>query len=204
MKETKILIIGTTFLLIGAVIIGMALIQPQTQAIPYGFGVLFILAGAALSVFGILGFAGVEFAKRDSLYAGNLNVFSVGLIRCMIAMSVADNVLADSEIKQIQKIYKHLIQQELAEQIIRDTAGQMMDDGISIENEIKTLSNTLSKANKEKLVIASLYILAADNDKAESELIMLDDIRLGLGLSLSHVEKIKEDFFEGRDLTTSG
>jgi hypothetical protein len=44
------------------------------------------------------------------------------------------------------------------------------------------------------------YAVAADGDMDERELVMLDNIREGLNLSINHVEKIKTNFLSKREL----
>ncbi len=134
----------------------------------------------------------------------NAGAFSMGLLRCIIAMSIADNILEDDEISEILRVYKQLTEWEVPEPVIRETADGMMKQGVSIELEIKNIARTLDEEQKETLILASLYILAADGDIAARELDMLEKIRTGLGLEPEKVEEIKTKFFAGKNLTSSG
>ena len=135
---------------------------------------------------------------KEGIREGDSAAFSIGLIRCMLAISIADDHLDDTEITQIAKIYHHLTTAEISEEIIRETAAEMQEYGIDIQKELRTVAPSLKAELKEKLIIASLYILMADGDMDEDELIMLDDIRLGLGVSLKQVDKIQKNFMKNR------
>lgn len=200
MGGTKILGTGITLLVLGLALIGMNILQ-------FSANPLFFMVGAGLSILGgvamvsaFIGIAGNEYIPREGIRAGDQTAFSVGLLRCMIAISIADDVLDDGEVTEIQRIYKHLTGASISAQVITETANQMMEEKAEIAAELSTMVKTLDKASKDKLIIASLYILAADGDMDDRELCMLDDIRQGLKLSINHVEKLKKNFLEKRDL----
>lgn len=201
MLSTKMLGIGTVIMIFGILIIGSHLFQFTTSPLAAILGSFIATGGFILMMLGFFSLAGGEFGKKDLLHAGDSSAFSVALIRCMVAISVADEHLDDTEITEIARIYKHLLKVDTNEDMIRNTAAEMQEHGVNIQDELKTVSKTLNKELKEKLIIASLLILAADGDMDEGELIMLDDIRLGLGMSLGQIDKIKENFLSKRDLT---
>ncbi|PCJ99465.1 MAG: hypothetical protein COA45_05365 [Zetaproteobacteria bacterium] len=200
MFSTKLLGIGTVILLLGILVIGSHTFHFTTSPAAPIVGSFMAISGFILMALGFFSLAGGEFGKKDLLHAGDSSAFSVALIRCMVAISIADDHLDDTEITEIARIYKHLLQVETNEDMIRNTAAEMKEYGVDIQNELKTVSKTLNKELKGKLITASLLILAADGDMDEGELIMLDDIRLGLGMSLPQIDKIKENFLNKRDL----
>lgn len=195
MISTKILGTGTTLLIIGVLSLGAYLFGLAEDPLFFTLGSFSAFVGFVTMVLGFFSLAGGEFGKKDLMEAGDSAVFTVGLIRCMIAISVADDYLDDTEILQISKIYKHLTKTEISDDVIRQTAADMQEIGFKIEDELETIKPTLNRELKEKIVIASLYILAADGDMDERELIMLDDIREALGISLKIAEAIKANFF---------
>ena len=81
------------------------------------------------------------------------------------------------------------------------TAEEMMAEGVDVEYELSTLEGALNKESKHKLIVASLYILAADGHMDEDEVAMLEFIREGLKLSRREVEGIKKNFLAKRALS---
>lgn len=198
MVSTKFIGIGTTIFVIGALSIGLYKfgIIPNPNVFTAGAGIA--LLGVVFMILGVISLAGSEIMPKEGIREGDSAAFSIGLIRCMLAISIADDHLDDTEITQIAKIYHHLTTAEISEEIIRETAAEMQEYGIDIQKELRTVAPSLKAELKEKLIIASLYILMADGDMDEDELIMLDDIRLGLGVSLKQVDKIQKNFMKNR------
>ncbi len=200
MISTKILGLGTTLLIAGVLSIGAYLFGFTEDSLFFTLGSFASFVGFVTMVLGFFSLAGGEFGKKDLIEAGDSAVFTVGLIRCMVAISVADNHLDDSEILQIRKIYKHLTKTDIDTDTVRKTADEMMESGSKIEDELVSIKPTLTKDLKDKIIIASLYILAADGEMDERELLMLDDIREGLDMQLKHVEKMKANFLANMDI----
>lgn len=195
MISTKILGTGTVILVCGVLSVGAYLFGFTPDPMFFTFGSFAAFVGFVTMVLGFFSLAGGEFGKRDLIEAGDSAVFTVGLIRCMIAISIADDHLDSTEITKISKIYKHLTKADISVDVIRSTADEMMQSKSKIEDELETIKPTLTRDLKEKIIVASLYILTADGDMDERELLMLDDIREALGLPLKRVEKMKADFF---------
>lgn len=195
MISTKILGTGTFFLIAGVCLIGAYLFGFIANSIIFSIGFFLTFVGFITMVMGFFTLAGGEFGKKHLMEAGDSAVFTVGLIRCMIAISVADDHLDDTEIVQMGKVYRHLTKTDIEPDVIRQMAAEMQDSGCDIQKELESIKPTLTKDLKEKLIIASLYILAADGDMDERELIMLEDIREALGVSLKKAEEIKAGFF---------
>ncbi|MGH1456587.1 MAG: TerB family tellurite resistance protein [Alphaproteobacteria bacterium] len=203
MVGTKILGGGVAILIFGLALVGAHSLQIIAHPFVFAGGIISAIIGVVLMITGFVTLAGSEYMPKTGIRSGDQNAFSIALLRCMLAISIADDVLDDDEITELQKVYKHLTKNEIGTDIIRDTAQHMMEQDTSIQTELSTMVGTLDKASKDKLIIASLYILAADGDMDERELIMLDEIRLGLKMSVGAVEKIKKDFLSKRELTVS-
>lgn len=202
MVSTKLLGVGTILFFIGVLGMGIhmfGLFQHMTvftvASIMAGLGAfLIILSILSLSV----GAVGDTIGDFKGMHAGDSNVFSVGLLRCMLAITIADEHIDDTEIDQLQKVFKHLTGTPIDEEIIRYTAEEMManDTKTDIAKELKYVIPVLNNTLKKNMIIASLYILAADGDMDEDELLMLDEIREALRISIGACEKIKKEFFE--------
>ena len=200
MINTKILGAGIVLLVTGAVAVGAYFFKFTANPQVHTIGVFSGGVGFILMMFGLFSLMSAGFGRKKGIHADDVNAFSVGLFRCMVAISIADNHLDDTEVSEIAKIYKHLTKTDIGEDVIRDTAAQMVENGTTIQDEMRTVTGTLNKELKEKIIIAALYILAADGEMDEGELIMLEDIRQGLNLSARYVEGVKTRFFEKRNL----
>lgn len=196
MTSTKFLGIGTLMFIIGISAVAAFTYKfvpnPNIYTVGAGMGAL----GLVFMGLGLLGLLGKVFIPQRGIQDGDSAAFSIGLIRCMLAISIADDYLDDDEVEQIAKIYKHLTHSEISEEMIRDTAAEMQEYGINIERELQNVAPSLDNDLKEKLVIASLFILTADGDMDEDEWIMLDDIRLGIDMSLKQIDKIQRNFMK--------
>ena len=200
MISTKFLGTGTLMFIIGIAAVAAFSVKLVPNPNIYTVGIGMAALGLVCMLLGLLMIAYKAFAPQKGLEKGDSAVFSVGLIRCMLAISIADDHLDDSEIEQIAKIYKHLTGATMDEETIRYTASEMMEYGIDIQAELKTLSKSLDHNLKDKLIRASLFILTADGDMDEDELITLDDIRLGIGMSLKQLDKIQKDFMQKQNV----
>lgn len=196
MLSTKILGTGTFLFVAGILAVGAYTLKMTPDPNVFAAGAGSALLGLVLMGLGFLTLAGKAVIPKSGIQNADSAAFSIGLIRCMLAISIADDYLDDDEVAQIAKIYKHLTGAEIAEETIRDTAAEMQQYGINIENELKNVAPSLDNDLKEKLVIASLFILTADGDMDEDEWIMLDDIRLGIGMSLKQIDKIQKKFMK--------
>lgn len=164
-----------------------------------GYGVLGV--GALLFVLGILfGFVHQATDGRQ-LHHDDAAVSAMALIRCMIAVSVADGHLDDSEIATTAKIYRQLTGSAMDEQTIRDAADEMKAQGASVSEELANIKSILNGDLRRKIVKASLFILAADGHMDEKEEEILEDIRKGLGMSSMKFNAMKQKFLESKDLS---
>lgn len=165
-----------------------------------GAGSILIAVGGLLLIFGLFGSLFTEFKPHEGIHRGDTAIFSVALLRCMIAITVADNELEDREVVSVAKIYKHLTGSNIGERLIRDTAAQMMEEGVNIQKELSNTRDSIDRESKEKIILASLYILAADGVMDEGEELFLEDIREGLKVPMNRFSKIKNDFLKARTL----
>jgi uncharacterized tellurite resistance protein B-like protein len=200
MVSANFLGIGTAVFIAGILGIGGFILKLFTDLQILNVSIIMAFVGAAYMVFSFVIMAGgaVNDQLRDNktLHAGDSNVFSVGLLRCMLAITIADDKIMDSEIASLTKIYKHLTGSNVDEETVRYTAEGMLEDGADIKTELETIRPVLNKVLRQQMIIASLYVLAADGDMNDDELIMLDDIREGLGMSMGQCESIKKNFLK--------
>ncbi len=200
MISTKILGLGISMFFIGLAAVSAYTFNIVPNPNIYTIGAGMAAIGVVFIGLGFVSLAGKAFIPQSGIHNADSAAFSIGLIRCMLAISIADDYLDDNEVKQIAKIYKHLTNSEISEEVIRDTAAEMQQYGIDIEQELKNVAPSLDNNLKEKLINASLFILTADGDMDEEEFIMLDDIRLGIGMSLKQLDRIQKEFMKRQNV----
>lgn len=202
MVSIKFLGIGTAVFVCGLLGIGAHMYGLYIDQQIFKASIIATFVGAAYMFFSVIMVAGG--AARDqmddhkTLHAGDSNVFSVGLLRCMLAITIADNRIEDSEIAELTRIYKHLTGSSIDEETVRYTAEGMLEEGTDIITELETVKPVLNKMLRKQMIIASLYVLASDGEMNEDELIMLDDIREGLGFSIGACERMKKKFLKNQ------
>ncbi len=202
MVSARFLGIGTLMFVIGILGIGGYMYGFFTDQRIIKTCIVIAFLGAACMIFSVVVIAGNavndQLDDYKTLYAGDSNVYSVGLLRCMLAITIADGEIHNSEIKQLTKIFKHLTGSDIDEKSIMSTAKIMLEEGADIKTELETINPVLNKVLRKQMIVASLYVLTADGDMDDRELIMLDDIREGLGFSMGKCERIKKDFLRNR------
>jgi uncharacterized tellurite resistance protein B-like protein len=199
MSGMRILVTGLVVAVLGGVLFGISHFN-DIGGIFLILSVIVLLAGLAGF---ILGFALLIYALRDpvGIRDHDANVSYTALIRCMVAMSVADGDLDDAEVTTIARIYGTLTGEELDETFIVDIAESMSRESVSLQSELAGLRPILTTDLKEKIIKASFYILAADGVVSDSEDALMEEIRSGLDFPVVRYKFVKSEFFAGKSLT---
>lgn len=200
MSGVRILASGIALMIFGLLAIGAYQTQSITDPVVMTGGSALLALGVVITIFGFLSSAFQEFAPKTGIHRGDTAIFSHTLIRCMIAITVADNELEDREVKAVASIFKRVTGSAVGEKIIRETAEEMMKSGVDIIAELKNTQASLDKASKEKIIIASLHILAADGVMDQGEEMFLEDVRDGLKVPMTRFNKIKKEFLAAKNL----
>ncbi len=200
MLGIRVLATGVTLLVLGFIAIGLYQTGSVENPIVMSLGSIGVALGGFMIIFGFFSSALMEFTPKAGIHKGDTAIFSHTLIRSMIAITVADNELEDEEIHAVMRVYKHLTGSNIDEQLVRDTAGEMLESGIDLISELSNTQGNLDKESKEKIIIASLHILAADGVMDEGEEIFLEEIRNGLRVPKGRFKKLKKDFLKSRKL----
>ena len=201
MSGMRILASGVALMIFGLVAIGAYQTQSITDPLVMTGGSVLLALGVLLTIFGFLSSAFQEFAPKTGIHRGDTAIFSHTLIRCMIAITVADNELEDREVKAVASIFKRVTGSAVGEKIIRETAEEMMKSGVDIISELRNTQGSLDKASKDRIILASLHILAADGVMDEGEEMFLEDVRDGLKVPMGRFKKIKKDFLLSKTLS---
>jgi len=199
MLGTKNMTIGLLLCVLGVAVMAASHFTELPQLILKGaYGAITI--GAIQFIIGIL-HSFVYQATDEGLHADDAPVSAMALIRCMVAVSIADGHLDESEIEATGKIYNQLTGSTMNEETIRDIAQDMQDNNSSVPEELSRIKNVLDKDLKHKIIKASLFILAADGRVDEEEEKILEDIRKGLGVSSGKFNTMKEKFLTAKGLS---
>ena len=200
MTGTKISSLGIAILIPSLLCLMAFLTNITTNSLFSVLGGGGTVVGMGLFFLGFLGSVGKELGTGKGVNSANSGIFTSALLRSMLAVSIADNHLDDDEVSEIMRVYKHLTKDEISEEVVRATAEEMMGKGTQIFEELKLSAKMLNKDVKEKIIIACLYILAADGDMDPEEEVMLEAIQFSLNLSAGKVRKIKADFVKSKGL----
>ena len=200
MLGIRVLATGVTLLVLGFIAIGLYQTGSVANPMVMSLGSIGVAIGGFLIVYGFFSSAIMEFTPKTGLHKGDTAIFSHTLIRSMIAITVADNELEDEEVNAVMRVYKHLTGSSIDEQLVRDTAGEMLEGGIDLITELSNTQGNLDMESKEKIIIASLHILAADGVMDEGEELFLDEIRAGLKVPNGKFKKLKREFLKSRQL----
>jgi uncharacterized tellurite resistance protein B-like protein len=120
------------------------------------------------------------------------------LLRCMIAMALADGKLREQEVEVIVTVYQKLIGQpidrtlvkELFERIPRDEQAHLFDNAAAFE--------TLDMETKRLIVKACYLVKVSDREVAEAELETLASIAAALHLSEDQFVRIVREVSHDR------
>jgi len=159
-----------------------------------------IIMGLLIFVLGIITSFLFQVKKKKSIHHDDGTIAATALIRCMIAICIADDNLDDREIKMICKIYKQLMGTEMDKDEIIQAAEEMQHQEATIGEELAHINDTLYDDLRTKILKASLYILTADGSVDIREEQMLEEIRQGLKYSKGKLERAKKAFFAERGL----
>ncbi len=171
-----------------------------TAAIAQQVAMAGLIVGLLIFVSGMLTSFLFQVKKKKSIHHDDGTIAATALIRCMIAICIADEELDEREIKMISKIYKQLMNTEMAEDEILYAAEEMQREETTIGEELAHINNTLYDDLRTKILKASLYILTADGSVDVREEQMLEEIRKGLKYSKGKLERAKKAFFAERGL----
>ncbi len=160
-----------------------------------------IVVGGLLFVAGLLHSIIHHFAAPKGVHQDDAAVSAMALIRCMVAISIADDHLDNEEIRTITKIYTQLTGSDMEEDVVREAAEDMQREGIGISEELAHIKNIIDKGLKGKIVKASLFILAADGVVDQKEEEILEEIRTSLGIPKGKFNAVKEKFLASRGLS---
>ena len=123
-------------------------------------------------------------------------LFMVAMKQVMIAMLLADGVIDDDEVKELQATYEDLAGVPVTEEDLREEIAQIEKEGSGAIELVQHVAATLNDQGKEMVVTAAYQIAAADGNVDASEQQLLDDIAEALELSKAHYRGILSELRE--------
>ncbi len=123
----------------------------------------------------------------------NVNVealFMVAMKQVMIAMLLADGIIDDNEVKELQATYEDLAGVSITEIDLREEIDVIQKKGSDALELVAHLASGLNDKGKEMVVTAAYQIAAADGHIDESERQLMNQIAVTLELTKAHYRGI--------------
>jgi tellurite resistance protein len=117
-------------------------------------------------------------------------IFMVAVKQMMIAICLADGVVDDGEVAQIQTIYERLTGARVSEQDLREEIAEIASRGAPLFDLIDHLIGQLNDHGRETAISSAYLIAAADGNVEESEMALLQEIAARMGMSPAHLQGV--------------
>ena len=167
-----------------------------TYVVAYGA----IGVGAVQFVIGLVQYLGYQSKSPEQKEAAQADAALTAVVQAMVAMSVADGNLDDSEIGMISGLYQNLTGQSLAADDIRGIAASMEKSDFSITDTLDGVRGMLDTESRELVLKAAYLVLIADGIVEENEEKLLNGIADTLQISDDRTgEIIDEIMADGSD-----
>ena len=125
----------------------------------------------------------VETQQTEALFMGAVK-------QMMIAVCLADGVVDDAEVTQIQTIYERLTGGRIGEQDLREEIAMILQHGAPLFETIDRLVGQLNDTGKEAALSSAYLIAAADGHVDESEMALIQNIAQRMGVSPAHLNGV--------------
>lgn len=123
-------------------------------------------------------------------------LFMVAMKQVMIGMLLADGVIDDDEVIEVQNIFEDLTGVEVTEKDLREEIEVIQQRGTDTLEMIGAMAEMLNDPGKEKVVKAAYRIAGADGEIDPSETAFLDQLAHALKLSRAHFRGILAEGLE--------
>lgn len=123
-------------------------------------------------------------------------MFMVAMKQVMIGMLLADGVVDDEEVIEVQNIFEDLTGVEVTEDDLREEIQAIQSRGIDTLEMARSMADQLNDEGKEQVVRAAYRIAGADGHVDPTETAFLDDLSKALQLSRAHFRGILAEGLE--------
>jgi uncharacterized tellurite resistance protein B-like protein len=114
-------------------------------------------------------------------------LFMIAVKQMMIAVCLADGVIDDNEVTQIQAIYERLTGANVSEKDLREEIDEISKNGAPLFELIDNLVGQLNDNGKETAMRSAYLIAAADGHVDDEEMALIRKIAERMGMSQSHL-----------------
>ena len=123
-------------------------------------------------------------------------MYMVGMKQIMIAMLLADGVIDDDEVKELQNIFEEIAGVEVTEKDLREEIEVVQQQGTGALEFADQLAGMLNASGKEAIITAAYRIANADGNFDPAEQALLSDISERLDVSEAHLRGIMSQLAE--------
>jgi len=120
-------------------------------------------------------------------------MFMIAMKQVMIGMLLADGVIDDSEVTELQNIFEELAGVEVTEQDLREEIEVIQREGSSCLEMMASVGPQLNDSGKEKVIKAAYRIAMADGVFDETESEFLSDLSVALDITPAHLRGIMSE-----------
>ncbi|MFT4551112.1 MAG: uncharacterized membrane protein YebE (DUF533 family) [Verrucomicrobiales bacterium] len=117
-------------------------------------------------------------------------LFMIALKQIMIAVCLADGLIDDNEVTQIQAVYERLTGARVGEQDLREEIATISQHGASLFDIVDRLVGQLNDHGKETAMRSAYLIAAADGHVDENEMRLIQGIAQRMGMSPAHLNGV--------------
>lgn len=117
-------------------------------------------------------------------------MFMIAMKQVMIAMLLADGVIDDNEVIELQNIFEELAGVEVTEEDLREEIAVIQQQGSNAIELISRMSGGLNDNGKEKVIAAAYRIAVADGHFDDTEKALMKQLADAMDVTPAHFRGI--------------
>lgn len=117
-------------------------------------------------------------------------LFMVAMKQVMIAMLLADGVIDDAEVKELQETFQDLAGVEVTEQDLREEIAVIQQQGSNAIEMVAEFGPGLNEKGKEMVITAAYQIAMADGRIDPTEQQLMEDLAEKMEITPAHLRGI--------------
>lgn len=123
-------------------------------------------------------------------------LFMVAMKQVMIAMLLADGVIDDDEVKELQETFQDLAGVEVTEQDLREEIAIIQQQGSNAIEMVAEFGPGLNEKGKEMVITAAYQIAMADGHLHPTEQQLLEQLAEKMEITKAHLRGIMAELAE--------
>ena len=180
---------------VGWAILGGA-VTVVTLYVPLGFGIIAygaIIGGVIQFVVGLVQYLSYRSSVREREQEVRAGASVRAILRAMLATSIADGKLHDKEVAAIRSIFLQIFGSSVEEQVIRDTAEEMLKEDFDIADAMRNDRAIIKPEITPTILKAAFFVASADGSIDDNEIEVLGVIASALGMSESAISTLIDE-----------